>query len=206
MKNLRDLLQEADPLRYEQPSSLHPPGVLRQAVLASAAAARTTPNPGGRPRIAVFATAFVMVIAAAFIGALAWSLFIRDLQAAIRFEVRLAEDRPAHGLREAKALGSDRTVYLHEEVVVANSDIAAARVIQGTGPSGYWVSVDFTALGAEKMRAATRNHLGRPLAILIDGQVAVAPVVRTPIGESAVISGSYTKTQAERIVRGIGIR
>jgi len=122
-----------------------------------------------------------MVIAASFLGAVVWSLFISDLQAAIRFEVRLAEDRPAPGLRAAKVSDSDRTVYLHDEVIVTNSDIAAAQVVQGSRPSQYGVSVEFNASGAEKMRAATGNHIGKPVAILVDGQVVVAPVLRTPI-------------------------
>ena len=75
-----------------------------------------------------------MVIVASFLGSRVWSLFVSDLQAAVRFEVRLAEDRPAPGLREAKVSGSDRSVYLHDEVIVTNSDIAAARVIQGGEP------------------------------------------------------------------------
>ena len=79
-----------------------------------------------------------MVIAASFLGTFVWSLFNSDLQAAIRFEVRLAEDKPAPGLREAKLSGSDRSVYLHDEVIVTNSDIAAARAVQLDGPSQLW--------------------------------------------------------------------
>jgi preprotein translocase subunit SecD len=130
---------------------------------------------------------------ALFLGARMWSSFVIDLQAAVRFEVRLAEDRPAPGLREAKVSGSNRSVYLHDEVIVTNSDIAQARVVQGSGPSQYGVSVEFNASGAEKMRRATRNHIGRPVAILLDGQVVVAPALRTLIGASAVISGDYPR-------------
>jgi preprotein translocase subunit SecD len=147
-----------------------------------------------------------MVIAAAFLGALIWSMFISDLQAAIRFEVRLAEDKPAPGLREAKVSGSHQPVYLHDEVIVTNGDIAGARVVQAGGPSQYAISIEFNAAGAEKMRAATGNHIGKLMAILLDGQVIMAPVVRTPIGASAEITGNFTRAKAERIVRGIEIK
>jgi preprotein translocase subunit SecD len=146
-----------------------------------------------------------MVIAATLLGAFVWSLFNSDLQAAIRFELRLAEDRPASGLRPAKVSGSDRSVYLHDEVIATNSDIVAARVVQGAGTSQYGVSIEFNASGAEKMGIATGDHMGKPVAILLDGQVVVAPTLRSPIGASAVIDGNYTKAQAERIVRGIEI-
>jgi preprotein translocase subunit SecD len=147
-----------------------------------------------------------MVIAALFLGALAWSLFISDLQAAIRFEVRLAEEKPAPGLREAKVPGSNRSVYLHDEVIVTNSDIAAVRVVQSGGPSHYALMIDFNASGAEKMRAATRNHIGSLVAFLFDGQVVMAPLLRTPIGSSAEITGNFTRTEAERIARRIEIQ
>jgi len=146
-----------------------------------------------------------MAIAALFLGSRGWSPFVSDLQAAVRFEVRLAEDRPAPGLREVKVPDSDRSIYLHDEVVVTNSDIAAARVIS-SGQGHYSVGVEFSASGAEKMRAATANHIGKPVAILLDGQVAAAPVLRTPIAASAVITGNFTMTQAEKIANGIRIQ
>jgi hypothetical protein len=206
MKNIRELLRDADPVRHEPALPSGQRDFCRQAVLEAASGAHAPAGVGSRPRIAVFAAVVLMVIAALFLGSRVWSLFVSDLQAAVRFEVRLAEDRPASGLREAQVSGSDRPVYLHDEVIVTNIDIAAARVVQGGGPSQFGVGVEFNASGAEKMRAATGNHIGKPLAILFDGQVVVAPVLRTPIGVSAVINGNYTRTQAEKIVSGIGIR
>jgi preprotein translocase subunit SecD len=79
-------------------------------------------------------------------------------------------------------------------------------VVPGEGPSHYGVGVEFNAAGAQKMRQATASHVGRPVAILIDGDVVTAPVLRSPISTSAVISGDYTQAEAERIVNGIGIR
>jgi preprotein translocase subunit SecD len=56
------------------------------------------------------------------------------------------------------------------------------------------------------MRAATGGHIGKPVAILLDGQMVMAPVVKASLGASAEITGNFTKAQAERIVEGIGIR
>ena len=128
--------------------------------------------------MAALATVALMVIAASFLGSRVWSVLVGDLQgAAVRFEVRLAEDSPGSGLREAK-VGSDRSVYLHDDVVVTNGDIAVARVVPGPAPSDYSVGIEFKPSGAEKMRAATGNHIGKLLAILLDGQVVV--VFRAP--------------------------
>jgi preprotein translocase subunit SecD len=56
------------------------------------------------------------------------------------------------------------------------------------------------------MRQATATHVGRPVALLIDGDVVSAPVVRSPMSDSAVISGNFTRAEAERIAEGIGRR
>jgi preprotein translocase subunit SecD len=147
-----------------------------------------------------------MVLAASLLGPRVRPLFVSDVQAAVRFEVRLAEYRPAPGLREAKVSDSGRSVYLHDEIIVTNSDIESTRVIQGSDPSQYAVGVEFNAAGAEKMRAATGNHIGKLVAILLDGEVVMAPVIRTTIGPSAVITGKFTRPQAEKIVNGIKIQ
>jgi len=206
MKSIRNLLQEADPLQHEPTWTSGERDFRRQALLAAASGARSPAGVRSRSRIPFFVTVALMVIAASFFGSRVRSPFVSVLQAAVRFEVRLAEDKPAPGLREAKVSGSDRSVYLHDEVIVNNGDIAAARVVPGGGRSQYSIGVEFNASGAEKIRAATGNHIGKPVAILLDGQVVMTPVVRVPIGASAVITGSFTKAEAERIVNGVALR
>jgi hypothetical protein len=207
MKNIRELLRDADPLRHEPSLRSGQHDFRRQAVVAAASGVGTPAGVGSRSRMAVFATVALTVIAASFVGSRVWSVFVGDLQAAVvRFEVRLAEDSPASGLREAKVSGTDRSVYLHGETIVTNGDIAVARVAPGPGPAEYSVGIEFKASGAEKMRAATGNHIGKPLAVLLDGQVVMAPVLRTPISVSASITGNFTRPQAERIVNGIQIQ
>jgi preprotein translocase subunit SecD len=41
------------------------------------------------------------------------------------------------------------------------------------------------------------------MAVLVDGRVVMAPVVRSPISGSAVITGNFTRADAERIAEGI---
>jgi preprotein translocase subunit SecD len=126
-----------------------------------------------------------------------------ETHAAVRFEVRLAEETAAPGLIEAKIAGSDRTIYLHQEIVVSNGDIASAQLLPARTGSQFVVGVTFTAEGARKMAAATQNHIGKPVAILVDDEVVMAPTVRSAIGGAAEINGNYTKEQAERIVNGL---
>jgi preprotein translocase subunit SecD len=44
------------------------------------------------------------------------------------------------------------------------------------------------------------------MAILLDGKVVMTPVVRSPITDSAMITGNFTRAEAERIADGIGKR
>jgi len=156
------------------------------------------------PRRRIVIVSVVALILIGIAGSRYWSRVAVDVvAAAVRFEVRLAEENPASGLREAVVSGADRTIYLHQETVVTNSDIAQAHVIQGDAASRFSVTVTFNADGAAKMFRASQSHLGRPLAILIDGEVAIAPVLRSPIRTSAIISGNYTRAEAEKIAAGI---
>ena len=102
------------------------------------------------------------------------------LQAAVRFEARLAEDQPDAGLDPARVAGSDRVVYLHPEIIVTNDDIADTEVVVGDSPSQFGVRVDFNAAGTQKMEQATADHIGRPVAILLDGDVVLAATLRSP--------------------------
>ena len=210
MNNLKELLQDADPLRHEPAPPLVQRTLHRQAVLAAGRRTHTVAIQSPQRRTAVFLTSTLMLAAVLALGAILWSVFNSNLQAAIRFEIRMAESEPAPGLQKAKVAESDRYVYLHNEVVVSNNDIAAVQVVQAGGPSQYGISVKLNAAGADKMRQATEAHIGKPLAILLDGQVIMAPVVRSSVGGSAMLTGHYTRPEAQRIadriIKGIGMR
>jgi hypothetical protein len=202
MKTLSELLRDADPVDYEPRRSAHERRIARQTVLTFP---HLADGPLPRRPIAMVALVAVMLVGIA-LGSHYWSPAATDVTAAVatvRFEVRLAEENPAAGLREATIAGTTRTIYLHGESVVTNGDIAEAQVIEGDGTSPFSVSVSFTSEGAAKMLRATQDHIGRPVAILINGDVVMAPVVRSAITTSANINGDFTKSEVERIVAGI---
>lgn len=206
MKTVRDLLRDTDPLRDEPDRLAEERDRLRQAVVVAASDATAPLSTWFRARIALLPTAALVVIAIVAVGSQRWWPGGATLAAAVRFEVRLAEDGPAAGLREARVSGSDRVIYLHQEVIVSNGDVAQSRVVQGDNATRFGVALEFTAEGAERMRQATASHIGQPAAVLIDGEVVAAPVIRGPIGALGLINGDYTRAEAERIVAGIGVR
>jgi preprotein translocase subunit SecD len=97
-------------------------------------------------------------------------------------------------------------VYLHQEIIVTNDDISDSQMIDGATPTRFGVAVTFNTSGADKVGQATARHVGELIAMPIDGDVISAPRLRSPISTSAVISGDYTKPEAERIANGMRIR
>ena len=204
MTRLRHLLQSADPLRYESDDVERGRDRLRQTIMAAASAGSTSQHVRHRMSLAVLVTVASVIVALVIVGSQIWLRAGGTVQAAVRFEVRLAEDQPAAGL-EATRVAANRTIYLHREVIVTNADIARSSVIPGATPSQFWIDVRLNSAGAEKMRQATTNHIGKPVAIIIDGDVVSAPTVKSPIGGAAVISCDCTRADAERIVNGMAI-
>ena len=204
MKTASDLLRDSDPLRHEPPLTDRERVRMKQAMLVASA--------GSSPRlfwsrrtVALLVTAVLLAVVGSLAGSRLWQGSV-VVQAQMRFEVRLAEDRPGDGLVETQIDGSDQVAYLHPEIVVTNGDIAQSSVVPGNGPAEFWISVEFTPAGTQKMRQATAEHVGRPVAILIDGEVVAAPRLRSPISTSAVISGDFGRAEAETIVDGIRVQ
>ena len=202
MTKISDVLTAADPLRREQRPTEAERDRVRHTVVAAAsrgtARSERTHRPILVPVLVTLAMIGMIVTASSM-----WPRNASLAQAAVRFEVRLAEDQPAPGLRAARVGSSNRTIYLHPEIVVTNDDVERSSVIGGDVPSHFWIDVRLNTAGAEKMRRATAGHLGKPVAILIDGDVVTSPTLKSSIGAAAVISGDYTQADAQRIAGGM---
>lgn len=175
MRTLTDILRDADPLRADVPRSAEARERLRRTILsAPRGMRRTVPD-------RTLLTAAVLVVAGIAAGTFAWQHGSVDV-AAVQFEARLAESG---------------------ETIVANRDVQTAVAVPGSRPMTYGIELTFTPEGAEKMRRATQAHVGEHLELRIDGQVVMAPLIRTPISAAAVLSGDYTAEQTRRIIDGL---
>ena len=118
--------------------------------------------------------------------------------AASRMVIRLAETTPADGLREVVVPGSSERIYLHSTPLATWEDVSLVKIINdGNGQIG--VTMTFEPAAAARMASATAAHLGKPLAILLDGRVVSVSTVRGPIGDSAIITG-ITAAVAQQLV------
>ena len=65
---------------------------------------------------------------------------------------------------------------------------------------GRWeISFELTDVGSEQFYAYTRDHIGKQLAIVLDGQVLSAPVINAAIQGRGVITGDFSKEQADSL-------
>ena len=143
-------------------------------------------------RVALTMTALALVIGG-FTVATARALpldlnVMAQVGAASRLEIRLAETMPGPGLEEASVSGSDQRIYLHATTLATWSDVTLAQVLDPGNPSST-VAVTLNNAAAARMSSATAGHVGRPLAIILDGKVIAAPIVRDPIAGSAMLTG-----------------
>ncbi len=202
MTSIRDLLKKVDPISHETPAPQDRDRV-RRAMMA-AAESRPPARPA-RARIAILAIAAAAAIAAA-VGVRLWPSGATLHAAAVRFEIRLAEAQPTLDLTPARVAGTDRVVYLHREAIATNEDVTATRVVAGQAPQEFSVAIAFTSAAGEKMRAATASHIGRPVALILDDQVVMAPTVRSAIASEALLTGHYTYAEAAHIAGGMLVR
>lgn len=116
----------------------------------------------------------------------------RELEAHERVESRMAE-----GLEVACAEGGEvpACYLLNSRPVIDAADVRSAR--REWGRHGVpAVSVVFTKPAAARLRRFTAAHEGRRLAIVLDGKVVMAPVIRKEISDQALIEGGFSEQEA----------
>ncbi len=91
--------------------------------------------------------------------------------------------------------GAPERYVVRKRVVVSGENLVdASASFQQNMPV---VSFRFDNVGGRRFGEATTKNVGRRLAIVLDGKVISAPVIRSPIvGGSGIISGSFTVASA----------
>ena len=82
-------------------------------------------------------------------------------------------------------------VAVQQAVMVDGADLTDAQAGRDPQTGGWVVNITFDSLGARQFADVTSANVGRPFAIVLDGQVISDPVIREAItGGRAQISGS----------------
>jgi preprotein translocase subunit SecD len=124
-------------------------------------------------------------------------------QTRIKFELRRAENEPAEGLVEYALESPNHKIYLHKEAFITNKDVLNALVVIDEHTGHFNIEITFTKEGAERIAQITEQHIGKPIAVLFDNRVVTAPIVNSRVSDTAIISGQFSKAEAERIASGI---
>ncbi|HTI85081.1 MAG TPA: protein translocase subunit SecD [Alphaproteobacteria bacterium] len=92
--------------------------------------------------------------------------------------------------------GGDQSYLVQRQIAVGGETLTDAQPSFRDGRPV--VTFRFDSTGARKFADITRNNVGRPFAIVLDGKVISAPVIREPIlGGSGEISGNFTTQEAK---------
>jgi protein-export membrane protein SecD len=88
----------------------------------------------------------------------------------------------------------------YKEVAVSGDDLQAASATIDPMLGQPCIGFEFTASGAAALARLTRENIGKPFAIVLDGKVLSAPVIRTEIPSGrGLITGSFTVGEASRM-------
>jgi preprotein translocase subunit SecD len=104
--------------------------------------------------------------------------------------------RPPPGSRALPAVEGGQVV-IQRRVMVSGENLVDAQPSFDTANRPV-VSIRFDSAGGQRFGRATAENVGRPFAIVLDGRVISAPVIREPIlGGAAQISGSFSVQEAQ---------
>jgi preprotein translocase subunit SecD len=118
-----------------------------------------------------------------------------------KVEFRRAETTAAKDLTEATVAGTKDKVYLHKTADLTGADVASAKLSgEDKNPT---IEITFTEAGAKKAAKLSEDHADKPVAIVVDGKVIAAPVIRTKLGATIRISGHFTEDEAKSLVKAI---
>ncbi|MEQ8586078.1 MAG: protein translocase subunit SecD [Thalassobaculaceae bacterium] len=105
-------------------------------------------------------------------------------------------NRPPPGSRTLPQVDGGEVV-IERRVMVSGENLVDAQPSfdQSNQPV---VTIRFDSAGGQRFGRATADNVGKPFAIVLDGQVISAPVIREPIlGGSAQISGRFSVQEAQ---------
>ncbi len=96
--------------------------------------------------------------------------------------------------------GGEGALLLRETPVVRGDELTGAQPAFDQRTNEPVISFTFNNAGARKFGTFTKDHVGRPFAIVLDDQVISAPVIREPIlGGSGQISGNFSVESANQL-------
>ena len=103
-------------------------------------------------------------------------------------------------VREMPVARSSQPLRVERIPCMTDNAIRKARVVKDPRQDTHQIELLFTDGGAKRLEAITTANVGKQLAVVIDGRVITAPVIKTTIaGGKALITGDFSQQDAEQI-------
>jgi preprotein translocase subunit SecD len=123
------------------------------------------------------------------------------------FAVQLVSDEPGDNtelMTNNAGSSSGTTLHVDKTPLLDYTAVRSVNVTKNTSSGQSEISVELSEEGKELFAAITREHLNKRLAIVLNGQVYAAPVIRSEItGGKAQISGNFTEEEAQQLAAKI---
>jgi preprotein translocase subunit SecD len=116
-------------------------------------------------------------------------------------EIRAAASTAVSGWKQMASPSGD-PLWVAPEVKLTSADIARAEA-RNDPQAGPSISMVLTDEGAKKMAALSAAQSNKPIALLLDGEVIWAPMVRGSIGKEVRLTGGdggLTQQQIDRLL------
>ena len=128
----------------------------------------------------------------------------RDGKARLQWSLVANADEKADVIEADDPAAPGGKLRVLKDALLDETGIATAEVTKVDGKNA--VSVKMTKEGADRLGRATAANVNRRIAVLLDGRVIFAPVIRSRISEAAMITGGgqgFSDKEAKAIVDAI---
>lgn len=85
------------------------------------------------------------------------------------------------------------------DTVMTGGGLSSANAEFDPRSGGWMIRFELTTEGGEIFGPYTRNSIGEPMAIVLDGEVLSSPVIQAELPTGGVITGDFTQEEAENL-------
>jgi preprotein translocase subunit SecD len=123
------------------------------------------------------------------------------------FQVQIVVDEPGQDSETMtnNASGArEETLYVQKTPLMDQTAVSSAAVTTDPTSGAPQIDLEFSDVGRALFAAITKENINKRLAIVLDGQLYSAPVIRSEIsGGRAVVTGAFTQQEARELVSKI---
>jgi preprotein translocase subunit SecD len=117
----------------------------------------------------------------------------------VQLMFHLAERTPAPGLIEAVEFGTGQKYFLYKDDLLTGEDVDGVQLAfdERHNPG---IRIELTDLGSDKLDRVLQTHKGRPMAIVRNGEILLAPLLNEGLKKELFIFGGFNVEQAKLVI------